>query len=101
MVLNTFKELPYIGPVTSYHLAKNLGLHVVKPDRHLMRIAHITGHTSPFEMCSKVANTVGDSLAVIDLVFWRYATLNKDYKIELGEVVNKPRGSKSVKESIA
>src|SRR5262249_36525189 len=31
------KELPYIGPVTCFHLAKNLGMNVVKPDRHLMR----------------------------------------------------------------
>ena len=85
------QEFPYIGPVTSYHLAKNLGLHVVKPDRHLVRMAHITGHTSPFEMCLKIANTVGDSLAVIDLVVWRYATLNKDYKIELGKFGNEPR----------
>ena len=76
------QKLPYIGPVTSYHLAKNLGLRVVKPDRHLVRMAHLTGYDSPLEMCSKVADTVGDSLAVVDLVFWRYATLNKDYKME-------------------
>ena len=85
------QELPYIGPVTSYHLAKNLGLHVVKPDRHLVRIAHITGHDSPLEMCTKIAGTVGDSVAVVDLVFWRYATLNKDYKMKFDNLVNEPR----------
>ena len=85
------QELPYIGPVTSYHLAKNLGLQVVKPDRHLVRIAHITGHDSPLEMCSKIAETVGDSLAVVDLVLWRYATLDKNYEMAFDKVVNGPK----------
>ena len=82
------QEFPYIGPVTSYHFAKNLGIDVIKPDRHLVRMAQITGHDSPLEMCSKVAETVGDSLAVVDLVLWRYATLNKNYKIMFGNVGN-------------
>ena len=37
--ISFLRSLPYIGPATSYHLAKNLGLDVVKPDRHLLRIA--------------------------------------------------------------
>ena len=82
------QEFPFIGPVTSYHLAKNLGLHVVKPDRHLVRMAYITGHDSPMEMCSKVARIVGDTLGVVDLVFWRYATLNKNYEIVFGDIAN-------------
>ena len=86
------QELPYIGPITSYHLAKNLGLHVVKPDRHLVRMASITGHDSPLGMCSKVSEIVGDSPAVVDLVFWRYATLNQDYEIEIDNVVSGLRG---------
>jgi hypothetical protein len=35
--LQTFK---HIGPVTSYHLAKNLGLQIAKPDRHLVRLSN-------------------------------------------------------------
>ena len=81
------QELPYIGPTTSYHLAKNLGIQVVKPDRHLKRMALLTGHASPMEMCCRVAETVGDSPAVVDLVFWRYATLNKKYQEELETLV--------------
>lgn len=84
------QQLPYIGPTTSYHLAKNLGLQVVKPDRHLVRMAHITGHDSPLEMCSKIAQTVGDSISVVDLVLWRYATLKKDYGVVLEGVINEP-----------
>ena len=33
--LTTFDQ---IGPVTAFHLAKNLGLDVVKPDRPLVRM---------------------------------------------------------------
>jgi hypothetical protein len=35
--IEVLKTLPYIGPITAYHLAKNLGLPVAKPDRHLPR----------------------------------------------------------------
>ena len=82
------QEFPFIGPVTSYHLAKNLGLGVVKPDRHLVRMARITGHGSPTEICSMVAGTVGDPVAVVDLVFWRYATINKEYQTAIYNLVN-------------
>lgn len=75
------RELPYMGPVTSYHLAKNLGVATVKPDRHLARMARMTGYGSPLEMCLRVAATVGDSVDVVDVVLWRYATLRPDYGV--------------------
>ena len=34
----------YLGPATSYHLAKNLGIDVVKPDRHLLRFADVPNY---------------------------------------------------------
>jgi hypothetical protein len=37
--LGVLQSLPYIGPVTCYHLAKNIGLQVAKPDHHLTRLA--------------------------------------------------------------
>ena len=73
------RQLPFMGPATSYHLAKNLGLQVVKPDRHLVRVARKTGYRSPDALCREIALVVGDKIAVIDLVIWRYATLNRDY----------------------
>lgn len=75
------QELPYLGPVTSWHLAKNIGLDAVKPDRHLVRMADSAGCRSPAEMCSKVAAVVGDSVGVVDVVLWRYATLSGDYEV--------------------
>lgn len=73
------REWPFMGPITSLHLAKNLGLPVVKPDRHLVRVAYATGYSSPEEMCNVIASVVGDPLSVVDLVIWRYATIERDY----------------------
>jgi hypothetical protein len=69
-------QLPFMGPATSYHLAKNIGLNVVKPDRHLVRIAAASGFQSPDDLCDCISKAVGDALPVIDIVIWRYATLH-------------------------
>lgn len=68
------ETLPWIGPITKYHLGKNLGLDVVKPDRHLVRIAGKEGKT-PLELCKEVSELTGDKLAVVDSVIWRAANL--------------------------
>ncbi len=68
----------FIGPVTCYHLAKNLGLDVVKPDRHLVRVARRTGFRTPSDLCRAISVRTGDRLAVVDIVIWRYATLTRD-----------------------
>ena len=69
----------YIGPVTSFHLAKNIGLDVVKPDRHLVRMASAAGCSCPEELCLTIATVTGDKLSVVDVVLWRYATLDSRY----------------------
>ena len=76
--LQTFE---FIGPVTKYHLAKNIGLDVVKPDRHLMRLAKAARFSEPAELCQVIAQATGDKLAVVDLVLWRYATLYPRYTL--------------------
>jgi len=68
------ETLPYIGKVTKYHLAKNLGIDCIKPDRHLVRISRDFG-TTPVDMCKKLSDETGDRLATIDLVIWRAANL--------------------------
>ncbi len=73
------KRFPFIGPVTTFHLAKNLGIPTSKPDRHLVRLANFTGFNSVRELCCRIGEIVGDSVAVVDLVLWRYATLNNDF----------------------
>ena len=68
------ESMPWIGPITKYHLAKNLGLDYCKPDRHLVRIAEGYDLT-PERMCQALANATGDRIGTVDVVIWRAATL--------------------------
>jgi len=69
------QTLPWIGPITKYHLAKNLGITTIaKPDRHLVRIAK-GFKTTAQELCERVSLATGDTVAVVDLVIWRAANL--------------------------
>ncbi len=77
------QRLPFVGPVTSFHLAKNLGLQVAKPDRHLVRIAGALELPSVQSMCETIATEVLDPVSVVDVVLWRYATLHSDYRERL------------------
>lgn len=68
---------PYIGKITARHLAKNLGLDVAKPDRHLVRITQQFGFTDTDQLCSSISKETGQPIKVVDLVIWRYAADNK------------------------
>jgi hypothetical protein len=70
---------PFIGPVTCYHLAKNLGLPVAKPDRHLVRLAAATGRESAQALCEEISSATGDSVPVVDVVLWRWAAITPGY----------------------
>ena len=65
------RTLPWIGDVTKWHLAKNLGFDCVKPDRHIVRIFGI----GCLEECRRLANESGDRLTTVDTVIWRAANL--------------------------
>jgi hypothetical protein len=73
--IDFLQTLDFVGPITKYHLAKNIGLDVVKPDRHLMRLAKAAKFPSPTDLCQSIADVTGDKISVIDLVLWRYSTL--------------------------
>jgi hypothetical protein len=73
------RQFPYIGPTTSFHIAKNIGLSVAKPDRHMCRLAALSGYNQPADLCSTIAEYVGDPVSVVDIVLWRFATLHQDY----------------------
>ncbi|MHB1709742.1 MAG: hypothetical protein ACYCT2_09755 [Thermoplasmataceae archaeon] len=75
-VLNMF---PYIGPITTYHLAKNLGLQVAKPDRHLSRISATLGYSDAQDLCCDLSMITGDKVSVVDMVLWRFANLEPNY----------------------
>lgn len=74
------RSFDFIGPATGYHLAKNLGLSVSKPDRHLCRVAEVSGFDSVQHLCEEISMATGDPVPVVDLVIWRFATLRSDYK---------------------
>jgi len=77
--LGTLRQFPFIGPRTSYHVAKNVGLSVAKPDRHLCRLAELTGYQNPQALCEEIAQYIGDPIAVVDDVLWLFASFNSDY----------------------
>lgn len=72
--IDYLETLPWIGPVTKFHLAKNLGLQFCKPDRHLMRIAD-AHDTTPAKLCEEVSAATGDRITTVDMVLWRAANL--------------------------
>lgn len=69
------RSLPYIGPVTWRHLAKNLGIAVAKPDRHLKRFASVTARSSADSLCEEISQWLGEPIEVVDLVLWRWSVL--------------------------
>lgn len=71
--IGTLKQLPYIGPVTAYHLAKNLGFLYAKPDRHLTRIAESWGFNNVHELCQLISENTSDPIHLVDIVLWRSA----------------------------
>lgn len=62
--------LPWTGPVTKYHVAKNIGADVAKPDVHLNRLANPESVTAQ-ELCERLARETGYRAATIDLILWR------------------------------
>jgi hypothetical protein len=72
--ISFLQTIPFIGGITKYHLAKNLGHDCVKPDRHLVRIASQYG-TTPEELCENLSKETGEKKCVIDIVIWRACNL--------------------------
>lgn len=62
--------LPWIGNITKYHLAKNFGMDVAKPDVHLQRLADRDGST-PQVLCARIAADTGLRAATVDTILWR------------------------------
>jgi len=63
-------RLPWIGEITKFHLAKNFGVDVAKPDVHLQRLADRDG-TTPQALCARIAGEVGLRIATVDTILWR------------------------------
>jgi len=76
------ETLPWIGPITKYHLARNIGLDFVKPDRHLVRVAKAFGYPDPHIMCGELSKEVGERIGVVDVILWRYCNLKGTKDLE-------------------
>jgi hypothetical protein len=63
-------EVPFIGPVTKFHLAKLLGIDCAKPDIWLERVAAAAGE-GVHGLCTRLARESGDKVATVDSVIWR------------------------------
>lgn len=79
--IDYLETLPWIGKITKYHLARNIGIDTVKPDRHLQKLADHFGFRSPMEMCEAIQNEQkedgqpAEKLGTIDVILWRYMNL--------------------------
>lgn len=73
-LLDWCESLPWIGAITKFHLAKNLGYDCAKPDRWLERVAVAAGETVD-GLCARLAAQAGDRIATVDLVIWRACNL--------------------------
>lgn len=69
-LLDFCSRLPWIGPITKYHLAKNFGAQVAKPDVHLQRLADRENCT-PQLLCERLALLSGYTVATVDVLLWR------------------------------
>lgn len=77
-------SLPWIGGITKFHLAKNFGADVAKPDVHLQRLADLEGVT-PQSLCERLAASTGYRAATVDVLLWR-ACANGIINSRTGEV---------------
>lgn len=77
----TLRQLPFIGPVTVWHLAKNIGCNVAKPDRHMVRVSQSLGFDSHSDFCDAISECSGEPVKVVDLIVWRYLADNAAYVV--------------------
>jgi hypothetical protein len=68
--IDKLKELPYVGDITKYQLARNIGVDCIKPDVHLLRLAKYY-KMNVFDVCQKIADETGSTLHRVDTVIWR------------------------------
>lgn len=64
------RNLPYLGTITKFHLAKNLGIDVAKPDIWLERVAKASAEEVQ-AMCARLSRQSGDNVSTVDYVIWR------------------------------
>ena len=67
------QRLPFIGPITKHHLARNLGFDYAKVDLHLVRLAEHFDFADPESMCAYLSGLSGERCGVVDFILWAYS----------------------------
>ena len=80
-------KLPYIGEITKYHLARNIGLtSCAKPDLHLCRWCEKICGKSDEEAVSYVTKAIGEKVGrkqgSVDFALWVWLSHNKGEELE-------------------
>ena len=71
--IEALQALPYIGPITKKHLARNMGLlDVSKDDVWLVRLAREFDARDVEQLTNVLAERFNEKKGVIDLVLWRF-----------------------------
>lgn len=64
------RSIPWIGSITAYHVVKNFGAQVAKPDVHLQRLADREGCTAQ-QLCERLSAETAYKVATVDTILWR------------------------------
>lgn len=56
--VENIQHFSFFGLATSFHLAKNIDMNVVKPDRHLIRLAETLNFSNPDKLCKVIVNLI-------------------------------------------
>ena len=89
--IDILQELSWIGPITKYHLARNIGFDFAKPDRWLCLLAEIFGyktyivtlHSDVQRFCQDIADKSNERIGTIDVILWRYCS---EHPIEIADM---------------
>ncbi len=84
--VRSLRQFDYIGPVTTFHLAKNLGFQVAKPDRHVLRVSEAHGFRDVQEFCALIAEITREPISVVDGVLWRISELGLADQLNFGDL---------------
>lgn len=79
-IISYIQTFPFMGNITKYHLARNIGIDVAKPDRHMNKVAAKFGYSDVNAMCKDISKTVDEKIGVIDTILWRYCNLKTGNK---------------------
>ena len=64
------ETLPWIGPVTKFHLGRDLGVEAAKPDVHMERLARAE-RTTTAKLCARLSRQTGYRVGTVDMILWR------------------------------